>query len=113
MLAPWMTPSATRVAWYACSAFDTPTPTSTGMSVIAFRRAARAVAVSASDVAFAGHAEQPHRVEEPTRPSSDPRQPIVGRGRRGEHDRLDARGVGGLAPRPRLLQREVGQDRRR
>ena len=72
-----------------------------GTSVIAFSRAASAVAVSASDVALAGDAEQTHRVHEATRPGADARQPLVGRGRRGEHHGLDAGGVGRLAPRRR------------
>ena len=37
--APCTTPSATWHAWRACWAFDTPTPTSTGLSVMPFRRA--------------------------------------------------------------------------
>jgi len=46
--APWITPSAIRVTCYACSASDTPTPTSTGRSVIALTLAASAVADAAN-----------------------------------------------------------------
>ncbi len=112
MLAPWITPSATRVAWYACSAFDTPTPTSTGTSVIALRRAGEVGRRLGQRRPLAGHAEQPDRVQEAAGTRGDARQSLVGRGRRGQHDRLDAVGVGGFAPRPGLLERQVGQDRR-
>ena len=39
------------------------------------------------------------------------REPVVGRGRRREQHRLDAGGVGGVAPAVELVEREVGNDR--
>ena len=103
--APWTTPSATAHACCACSALDTPTPTSTGTSVIAFSRPASAVADGRQRVALARHAEQPDGVDEAAAAGGDPRQALVGRGRRGEHHRLDAGLVGGRAPRAGLLER--------
>ena len=113
--APWITPSAIRLAWYACSASDTPTPTSTGTSVIALTRAASAVADAANCRPLARDAEQPDRVDEPAGAGGDARQPLVGRGRRGEHHRLDPFVVGRprtTAPTPRAAGR-AGCSRRR
>ena len=53
---------------------------------------------------------RPTAYTKPAGPLADPRQPLVGRGRRGEQHGLDAGRVGGRGPRPDLLEREVGQD---
>ena len=95
---------------YACSASDTPTPTSTGRSVIALTRAASAVADAASCVRSPVTPEQADRVDEAARASGDARQAFVGRGRRRQHHRLDALVIGRAAPRLGLLERQVRQD---
>ena len=94
----------------ACSALDTPTPTSTGLSVMRLQPRRPAPWPWRPAPPLAGDAEQADGVDEAPGAVDDARQPLVGRGRRGEHHRLDAGVVGGRAPRPGLLERQVGQD---
>ena len=77
-----------RAAW---SGVEMPTPSSTGLSVAALHRRPISPAWAASSVALAGHAHQRHAVDETVRTLADPREPVVGRRRRGEEHRLDAR----------------------
>ncbi len=63
--------------------------------------------------ALTGDAHQRHAVDEPARPLADGDEAVVGRGGCGEQHRLDVVRIGGLGPPAELVEREVGQDRRR
>ena len=69
------------------------------------------IAVAASCVRSPVTPSRPTAYTKPRAALDDAQQPLVGGGRCGQHHGLDAGGVGGRAPRRRLVERQVGHDR--
>ena len=98
----------------ACSGVEMPTPSSTGRSVAALQRRAHLVRLARELRPLPGDAHQRHAVDEAAGALADRAQPVVGGRRRGEQHRLDAGGVGGVAPAVELVERAGrGRSRRR